>query len=475
VSTLSRTEPAIVSLSALAIFAAAAHILLLFGMRAPDGALLGCLLGCILVMRPRVPQLPHKGVLMTIFVCLIPILVGVLATEDRAWDGLATWSLRAKFLSTEAGIEHAFFTEPAVFNFSRSYPLLQPLALANLIPWIGLRGSRLLFILFWLGFLAFIDLALRHQKTPSPVRGWLIIGAALTPILMGPGHGSVDSGFADLLHCMLLTAAAAGLITRNTQLAGLAAFLLPLSKTEGCAQVLLVLLAALLTGRRTTAKGIAACTSFSLALWLPLRAQLVNPAVDTTTQLTISALGVALPITLLLAGHFVAHMRRQLMFLIPGFLLLAISAWGFWHLASKDPLFATLMERYTHLDVNLQEWPSVIGTCLMQFVFARKFGLVFPLLILLLIWGWRRRELQPIAPALALFAGSLALVPPMLLTQRGEFLEIMLKEGVPRYFLASTGIAWIMVGLLAGRLLQTLSPRALLRPPVEERPPVASI
>lgn len=441
----------VLALYGLAIFAVGAHVLLLAGLRVPSWGLpVALLLPFALLRCERPPRLP-LSLWALLALCAIPGIAGTLATEDRAWDGLASWTLRARFLATTEGIAHPFFRDPTVCNYSRTYQLLQPSILASLMPWVGTRGARLVVTACYLAFVALLGTALRGRGVQPRFVTLTMVGAALTPILLGPGHGAIDSGFADPLQCMLLTAAAAALTLDHRGLAASAALLLPLGKTEGLIEVVVFLAVALLTRRDRAAIGAAVGGAIGLGIWLPLLVQLADAAAPTSVRVLAATAGGAamlLPTIAVFALRRTSQPRRIGTAFVGVIAVGAVAAAG---MLRGSPLQGALAP-FTSLDPNWPALPEIVGSVALQFVYVRKFGLLFPLLAALLVAAHRQRRQHLAGPALLLLAAGLALIPLFLLGRHGVFLELTLTEGLPRYTMQFLGPAWIAAGLLADAL-----------------------
>ena len=135
------------------------------------------------------------------------LVVGVLATPARAWDGVVGWELRTRALAAEPSLEQPFFAAPEVFAHTREYPLLQPLLLAQAARWFGPDVARLWFPLLWLTLLGVAAGAWRRRGLSARDTWLATVALGATPMLVGPTSGAVDSGYAEITLAAFLTAA----------------------------------------------------------------------------------------------------------------------------------------------------------------------------------------------------------------------------------------------------------------------------
>ncbi len=423
--------------------------LLLWG-RVPPFVLPVALVVAALAVRPRdlpAPTLPLLGLLVA---TTAPLVFGALATDDRSWDGFTTWTLQARFL-LEGDLGQPFVRDAAVLNCARGYPLLQPLLLSQCMHLLGPGGGRVVLPLLYLLALLALATPLRQVGVAMRWRGVALAALALLPIVLGPGHGAADSGFAEVLVLALLTAGGGALLLDQPQLAALVAFLLPHAKHEGTPQALLLVLVAAALGRWRAARGACLGAALGLGLWLPLQARLLPAEGPGMAGPWLALLGAALPCCALLLGRALAGRRQG--GTVAAILGVAAVAWlvtCLW--PSASPLRLVFGAHG-----GVVTTPAAVGDIVLgigqQLVWVRKFGFTFPLLLLCVWLGWRRGGLAPVRPLLWLLLLAAGGVLLLLLTRPPATLALFLKEGLPRYTLQLTGIAWLVIARLLHDLL----------------------
>lgn len=200
---------------------------------------------------------------------------GALATDSREWDGAASFDPKAFWLAKEPTLDQPFFSDPGVFHHSPDYPLLQPL-LAGMIERLIPGGGRLVFPLLYLLLCAvtwstFGRLSGRRMLQPVGT-----LAVALTPALLAPRGGGVDSGYAELILLLSTTTFASGLWQRRPLLFGLGLSLGILAKPEGIPYALIALMAAWVFRARSCFLVGGAMAVGTLGSWLPVRAALMH-------------------------------------------------------------------------------------------------------------------------------------------------------------------------------------------------------
>jgi hypothetical protein len=449
----------------IAFYALASHVALLAGRPLPTNLLpfafaLGC--GLALFVAPSdTPPAPDSDariwklipwlVALFLVVLLGAVSYGAVATTDREWDGLVSWSLRARYLAPPADLSQPFFHDPAVYAHSLGYPLLQPLCLGGCQALVGDSMGRLFFPAVFLAFLALVAAVARQRGLPRG-HGWLMVLAfAATPMWYSTGSGAVDSGYAELLLAYFLAVAATGLITRRAILVASAAFCLPLIKPEGLPYALLL---TLVTGLGSTTQerprqlhGAATAGLVLAALvWLPLQARLLGQAPGALVFCLPLGLGLGLcglrevqirvgprPRTWLLLGGS-AGISVALILVVQG-----AQEFG-------SPLLREVAGSLVELPGRLVDLPAVIKGCLQGFVFVRKFGLLFPMLLCLLCFrrSWTRDA--PHRPTAGFFLGGIAIACAAIFMGADTDWDHVFKSRFDRLLLQWVGVGWLLLG-----------------------------
>ena len=468
------------ALGALAIFALATTVGLLLGAEHPSATrnllVASVSLSAVWFWRRRSSALalPSRLCMLVLVATFVPLLVGSLATGDRSWDGLTAFTLRARALNA-AGLEHPFFADEAACNYTRHYPLLLPLLLSSFVE-ISERAGRIVLPALWVLWLAILARGLRPIARGR--RELCLCGAALTPIFVGPGHAAVDSGFAELLHAVLLTAGAVALLEawpfstklvapRGTDSRGLVAlafvaFLLPLSKIEGIGHCLLLLCVAALACAPRVVLATAGAASLGLALQALVLLRNSAGSLDVSATLAVAA-SAALPFAVVVFALAIRAALRsaRLWFVVVAFAIVAVV------LASGFDAHSWFRE-VAGAGFEASSLAEVLARLAFQVVNIKKFGFVW-LVFLVLIWIAARdarrqsprsaaveatRAARPIslAPCTWLLIAHTVLVVAFLVTRPVDSLSLFVKEGLPRYMAQVIGVAWVAVGLLLERL-----------------------
>ena len=397
----------------------------------------------------RRPQLPRfDGWLPTGFAIAgtLAIAYGSTATMDRSWDGFATWSLTARHLAAGATLDHPYFANGAVYQAVRGYPLLQPILLQQASVWLGESGGRLLFPLLWVLLLMAVQAPLKASGVPPRHRLLAVTGMALVPMFTEPGHGSAESGFAELLLALLLTHAAAAIVLRQSWLALCVGLCLPLVKHEGSLHVAVLVVAATLGGVSRVAGAVAAGAAAALLGWVPMQQRLSHAAAASSWVVLGGAL---VPFVLVLWALAVRACRSWWQIFA---VLLAAPAAGcgiVWQLPTA------LVDVAAAQFSSLPTWGrlgQVVGTLAEHLVWMRKFGLSFVVVVVVAAWVLRERR-RPgsrwpaLAPVFAYLVAWLTVVFLFLVALPAAQLPLFLREGTGRYLSQVLGVVWLAIGI----------------------------
>ncbi len=418
------------------------HTALWCGMPVPKWILPIALGLAAVLQRPRWPH--FEGWPLGLFVLLgtAAITYGAVATLDRSWDGFCTWSLTARHLAAGATLDHPYFANASVYQATRGYPLLQPILLQQAMLWLGERGGRVLFPLLWVLLLLAVQQPLRALGIAARQRAIAIAGLALVPLFLEPGHGSAESGFADLLLALLLTHGAAAIVQQHFGLALCIAFCLPLAKTEGTVHATALLTVATLGKGPRLGAALAIGLLTSLLGWLPMQARLeLAPHAFSASNL----LSFGLPIGALAWSCAVRQRStRRATLVLTGVLAIA----GLW----LQPMLASAWPAAAR-PLAWSSLGSILGSLAQNLVWVRKFGFSYVVLFAAVVWAWRTRQRSgspwpTAAPLLALQGAWFLLIVLFLLALPADRLPLFQREGSPRYLIQMIGVLWLCTGLL---------------------------
>jgi hypothetical protein len=404
-----------------------------------------CMLAMAAVARPRWPRLDGWLPNLAALLGVLAIGYGALATPDRSWDGFATWSLTARHLAAGATVDHPYFTDATVYHAARGYPLLQPLLLAQLTHWLGDHGGRVLFPLLWWWLLLSLREALRAVDVEARPRRLATLGLAAVPLFVEPGHGSAESGFADLLLATLLLHAGSAVLRGRLLAALVVGLALPLAKQEGAWHAALWIAAAIGTGRGRPAMGLALGASLAALSWAPVRARLLLQPEAAATQ---TLLAVALPWVALLGAAALRPPRRR------WWLVAALLATAGLAVGQPTWLPAAIQASLADHAIAPAALLPIAGALLQHLVWLRKFGLSFVVLLAALAALRRHGSAATSAllrPLHCWWLGWLLTIT-LYLASRGDLLELFLREGLARYLAQSVGVVWLGIGLALAQL-----------------------
>lgn len=365
---------------------------------------------------------------------------GCLATPERSWDGFATWGLVARQLHAGASLGDPAFADPAVFTYARGYPLLLPLGMQQLGGWLGVDGMRLFHVVVWLLLLDGVRRAIAVGGGDRRMVRLGVLGAALVPMFVEPGHGSAESGFADLLVAALVAQALAAQLGGSATAALCVGLLLPMAKNEGALHLALWIAAAAAARQRGAANGFVVGGALALAAWLPVQQQLREPGMPVVWTASLFA-----PIGLLVGARVVGALavlwpRSTCVAFVGAAVLALVTLPG----QLRDILDATLA-------VDVAATPGVLAAVFGEACWLRRFGATFTALLLATAAAWGRRRTHAawsrLWPGSAVAATFVAAIVGFLLVVPEHKRALFVREGIGRYLSHLVGLAWIVVPL----------------------------
>lgn len=445
---------------ALALFGAASHVFLGADAEVPDWLLPAAVAaGLAIAMLARrsaaapIDEPVDRRVLLAACAILAVtfgfLVYGSCATPSRDWDGATSWDLRARALTETPTLAQPFFRDGGVFAHSRDYPLLQPLvlaALARLGP--GPQLARIVFPLLWLLFLTVVLDAWRTLGLTRRQRIVFGVACALTPMLVDPAMGSIDSGFGDAALMCTFTILVAGLATDDLAFITCGALLLPMVKPEGLLLAPLTIAVAWMWGRRRAL--IAALIGFDLGvlLWLPLYFRLVAGEAAYAVVLWLCA-AISVPVgwsALLLERSSPRRRAGAAVVLVALGTLAAWALTGFHPMGvRKDGVLDVYLAGLRDLPSRLPKLPGTIAAIVGHAFTPRRFGMLAPLLLVL---AFTKRHSIPAARLLAtLLALCLASLVLPFVTSPEQDLQHHVNSSLDRLLMQQVGLAWLLAGL----------------------------
>lgn len=223
------------------------------------------------------PRWLSAGAWLAIGAAAAAVAYGAVATPSRHWDGAASFDAKAWWLARAPTLHQPFFAAEGVFHHSPDYPLLQSLLVAateRLLPGWG----RLVLPGLYLALCGVVHAALQRRCVRPRLRVAIVLAVALTPALLAPGGGAVDSGYHELLLLLATTTMAAGLLNARARFVALGALLAIVSKPEGLPYALLALAVAFARGEPRLLWPTFAGIAVALVTWEPVRHLLLHRA-----------------------------------------------------------------------------------------------------------------------------------------------------------------------------------------------------
>lgn len=459
---LARGERLVLALlTGLGVFAVSSHVLLLLGLRVPPLLLPGAFV-CGLVVawharagaplapplaEPPAPRWLSWSASAVLAITAVFVIHGSLASPSRHWDGAVAWDTRAFWLEVAPTLQQPFFADPAVASPARDYPLLQPLLIAAGNTLLGGNGGRLLFPLVWSLLALLVGTTLRRTGSSGTI-AWLGTAATmLTPILVSPTSGAVDSGYGDALLLLCVTTAAAGLLRQDPRLLFLGTLLAVVTKPEGIVHAGVITGVAWCVGERPLLRAAAGGLLLGGALWLPLQMRLPVREGGSAWPLVavLAACQVVLEALDALARRCSLQWRGRLLATLLALPLLAL-ALPF--LATASGALGGTMNAYLG-DLGrplerLSRVPAILLGAVNHGLLRGDFGLAFWAAGAGVLAAWRRGALRPLLPlALLATAGLLVALTPFLLSPE-EDLAHHVRSSMPRLLLHWLGAVMLL-------------------------------
>jgi hypothetical protein len=371
---------------------------------------------------------------------------GSLATTSRHWDGAAAFDAKVFWLTNAPTLQQPFFAAEGVFHHSPDYPLLLPL-LVSMTERLATDFGRIVLPLVYLLLCGVVTTALQQRAIQPLLRLAVTVAVAVTPALLNPGGGAVDSGYSECLLLLATTTVAAGLLNRRSLWFAIGILLLVASKPEGLAYGAVALAVAFGRGeRRLLGCGCAALATAG-TIWEPVRAMLLHGAYSGTWLFlapTLLVIGVVLatrPSDALFRGR---ERVRWILVLCPPFVALLSLPWLAPMFATSQSTAAVYLRQGHNVLQGLANLPAYAAGVLEFGITRLRLGLVLllPIAALLAARQVRVRLAERSLMAFVLL-GLLTTALPFVLSPDPDF-DHHLRSSLPRLLLHWVGPLWLL-------------------------------
>ncbi|MBL8752674.1 MAG: hypothetical protein JNK15_05185 [Planctomycetes bacterium] len=366
---------------------------------------------------------------------------GALATPSRTWDGAAMWDGKAALLAERLTLAQPAFRDPGILLHSRDYPLLQPVLMAALERWLGV--GRALFPLVYLTHCALLFVLLR--RAGAAIR-WAVLASVafgVTPMVLSPSGGGADSGYAEPLLALAVTATVGGLVGKDRWLAAVGIALLAWAKPEGGLYGAVAVALAWLRADRGVVVATAVGWTSAMALWLVVQRDLQScgrAATPWSIPLALAGLGAAV----VLSHRLVPNVRSRVVLAAAVVVVGALAAPALARLFELGGgVFSSYLAGSGRLGERLGEAPTIVVGIANWAWLRGRFGLAF-VVVLLVAWRCGSDAARDPLRWLAVMLGVVAL--PFVLAPFAD-LDAHIRASMPRLLCHHVGVAWLAVGL----------------------------
>jgi hypothetical protein len=371
------------------------------------------------------------------------VAYGAIATPSRHWDGAASFDAKVYWLTQAPTLQQPFFAAEGVFHHSPDYPLLLPLLVAmleRLLPGCGRLALPALYLLLC----GVVAASLRLRAVSPPLRIAIVLAVALTPSLISPGGGAVDSGYSELPMLLATTTIAGGLLADRPRLVALGAALALVSKPEGLPYAMLVPLVAFVHGRRHHLLAATVAIAFACWTWIPVQRALLHQPPRQLLPWLIVGFGAVLALDALARWARLRTRGRAIV-------ALAMPVVGLLSLPWIAPLFrndqgalAIYVRHGDDLLAGLGNLPAYLRAVLDYGLLGVRLGLALVMPLACALVAWRRRTPLPDREVLTFVALGLAVTAlPFVLSPEPD-LGHHLRSSATRLLLHWTGPLWLL-------------------------------
>ncbi|MEE2888544.1 MAG: hypothetical protein VX951_14025 [Planctomycetota bacterium] len=394
------------------------------------------------------PPVLHRAVVWTVLgVAVAAVAYGAISTPSRHWDGAASFDAKVFWLTQSPTLQQPFFATEGVFHHSPGYSLLQPLLIASIeraLPGAG----RLVLPMFYLLLCGLVATTLRRHRTATWLVTATVLAVGLTPHLLSPISGSVDSGHIELLLLLATTTIAAGFLRGSGGLLAVGIVLAIAAKPEGQLYAAVATGIAFASGSGTLLLAAFLAVLVSFVIWLPVQAELLH---NSSPVGTVMVLGVAAA-TAVLVMLVDAWVRRRaqphvwrwgLVVGAPIVVLMCLPLLASW-LPAERGAFAAYFRQADEVWRNLGNLPAYFVAFLDVGIVKLRIGLALVLPIAIALLAWRRRvRLNDRALMAWVVLGLSMTATPFLLSPEAD-LQQHLRWSLPRLLLHWVGPLWLL-------------------------------
>lgn len=406
------------------------------------------------------PRWLSAGAWLTIGCAAAAVAYGAVATPSRHWDGAASFDAKVSWLARTPTLQQPFFAAEGVFHHSPDYPLLQSLLVAaaeRLLPGWG----RLILPLLYLLLACVVHAALQRRRVRARLRVAVVLAVALTPALLAPGGGAVDSGYHELLLLLATTTMAAGFLTDQARFVALGALLAIVGKPEGLPYALLALAVAFARGEPRLWWPTFAAIAVALVTWEPVRQLLLHrtaagggaPALWSLRIVPVAAVTL-FAIDRLLCGLRLSHRGRWLVVLAAPLTLLLALPWLAPLFAGDQGALSLYLRHGDRVYAGFANLPAYAAALLDYGVLRLRIGaaLVLPCACVAVAL---RQGVALAARDLRAFVllGLATSALPFVLSPESD-LQHHLRSSLPRLLLHWVGPAWLLTAAWLDALLE---------------------
>ena len=384
------------------------------------------------------------AVIGTVFAVL---WLGAVATPSRHWDGAASFDAKVFWLTDSPALVQPFFAAQGVFHHSPDYPLLLPMLIA-MVERLAPEFGRIVLPLIYLLLCGLVTSALQRRRIAPLLRVAITVAVAVTPALLTPGGGAVDSGYAECLMLLAATTVAAGLLNRDALWFATGMVLLIAAKPEGQAYAVVALAVAFARFERPVlVPGIVALL-VACTIWEPVKAALLHrdsrPWMSIPLVVVVGFSGLALAITRLAPGLAAKPACRWAMIFALPVVGLLVLPWIAPLFAEGNGTVALYMRQASGVFTGLADLPAYFASLLEFGVSRLRVGtsLLIPIVAIVVA---KLRGMQLADRSVMAFAGlGLATTAlPFVLSPEPD-VEHHLRSSLTRLLLHWVGALWLL-------------------------------